>query len=170
MKITNDRRFSFFAFFSDILNCIMIYCQLALAKPGVNKTRENDGHTNLGEYKRTFSRKIIFSTLQSYHKKSKRYTSCKKAKLNSIWLQIYIQMNNAVDDQVEFMLWLIRLWLWSPIYRQTDNAKQCYRDWKVRKFNIRYVHMHWWLLLTFNDSWWLLLEKTYFQLFLGVVN
>ena len=83
MKITNDKKF-FFAFFSDILNCIMIYCQLALAKPGVNKTRENDGHTNLGEYKRTFSRKIIFSTLQSYHKKSKRYTSCKKDELNSI--------------------------------------------------------------------------------------
>ena len=72
MKITNDRRFSFFAFFSDILNCIMIYCQLTLAKPGVNKTRENDGHTNLGEYKRTFSKNITFSTLKSYYNKSKR--------------------------------------------------------------------------------------------------
>ena len=31
-------------------NFSMIYCQLALAKLGVNKTRENDGRSNQGEY------------------------------------------------------------------------------------------------------------------------
>ena len=31
-------------------NSSMIYCQLALAKLGVNKTRENDGRSNQGEY------------------------------------------------------------------------------------------------------------------------
>ena len=37
-------------------NFSMIYCQLALAKLGVNKTRENDGRSNQGEYQRCIRR------------------------------------------------------------------------------------------------------------------